>query len=228
LTRSRESLEKLLGYRFQDAQLLQQALTHRSAGSRNNERLEFLGDAILGSVIAAELFRCYPQAREGKLSRLRSTLVRRESLAKIAQELQLGDYLQLGAGERRSGGHSRDSILSDALEAVFGAIYLDSDFATVRDRILQLFRERLQSISEVTTLKDSKTRLQEYLQAQHKPLPTYAVTQVSGEAHDQFFRVCCSVAGLDVEPGQGSGSSRRLAEQAAAEDLLARLLAGEP
>jgi ribonuclease-3 len=223
---SRESLEKLLGYRFQDAQLLQQALTHRSAGSRNNERLEFLGDAILGSVIAAELYRCYPQAREGKLSRLRSTLVRRESLAKIAQELRLGDYLQLGAGERRSGGHSRDSILSDALEAIFGAIYLDSDFATVRERILLLFRERLQSVSEVTTLKDSKTRLQEYLQAQRKPLPTYAVTQVSGEAHDQLFRVSCSVAGLDVEPGQGSGSSRRLAEQAAAEDLLARLLAG--
>jgi ribonuclease-3 len=223
--RSQELLEKDLGYTFQDAQLLRQALTHRSAGSRNNERLEFLGDAVLGSVIAGELYRCYPQAREGKLSRLRSTLVRRESLAKIAQGLQLGDYLQLGAGERRSGGHARDSILSDALEAILGAIYLDSDFATVRDRILALFKEKLQSVSEVTTLKDFKTRLQEYLQAQHKPLPTYDVIQVTGEAHDQFFRVNCRVEGLDIDPGEGSGSSRRLAEQAAAENLLARLQA---
>lgn len=225
MTRSQESLEKHLGYTFKDAQLLRQALTHRSAGNRNNERLEFLGDAILGSVIAGELYRCYPQAREGKLSRLRSTLVRRESLARIAHGLQLGDYLQLGAGERRSGGHSRDSILSDALEAVFGAVYLDSDFATVRDCILSLFEERLQSVSEVTTLKDSKTRLQEYLQAQHKPLPTYSVVRISGEAHDQSFTVACSVAGLDVEPGEGHGSSRRLAEQAAAANMLARLLA---
>jgi ribonuclease-3 len=223
LTRPRELLEKHLGYRFQDAQLLQQALTHRSAGSRNNERLEFLGDAVLGSVIAAELYHRYPQAREGKLSRLRSTLVRRESLAGIAQDLQLGDYLQLGAGERRSGGHARDSILSDALEAVFGAIYLDSGFATARDCILTLFSERMQLVSGVMTLKDAKTRLQEYLQAQRKPLPVYEVVQISGEAHDQFFRVSCSVAGLDVEPGRGSGGSRRLAEQAAAEDLLARL-----
>jgi len=225
LTRSQESLEKHLGYTFKDAQLLRQALTHRSAGSRNNERLEFLGDAILGAVIAGELYRCYPQAREGKLSRLRSTLVRRESLARIAHGLQLGDYLQLGAGERRSGGHARDSILSDALEAVFGAISLDSDFATVRDCILTLFEERLQSVSEVTTLKDSKTRLQELLQAQHKPLPTYSVVRISGEAHDQSFSVACSVAGLDVEASEGHGSSRRLAEQAAAEDMLTRLLA---
>jgi len=224
LTRPQESLEKHLGYTFKDAQLLHQALTHRSAGSRNNERLEFLGDAILGSVIAGELYRCYPRAREGKLSRLRSTLVRRESLAVIAHGLQLGDYLQLGAGERRSGGHARDSILSDALEAVFGAIYLDSDFATVRDCILSLFEARLQSVSEVTTLKDSKTRLQEYLQAQHKPLPTYSVVRISGEAHDQSFSVACSVAGLD-EPSEGHGSSRRLAEQVAAENMLTRLLA---
>jgi ribonuclease-3 len=223
--RSRKSLEKLLGYTFEDAELLHQALTHRSAGSRNNERLEFLGDAILGSVIAGELYHRYPQAREGKLSRLRSTLVRRESLASIAHGLQLGDYLQLGAGERRSGGHTRDSILSDALEAIFGAIYLDSDFVSARDCILALFEESLQSVSGVTTLKDSKTRLQEYLQAQRKPLPTYEVMQISGEAHDQFFRVRCSVAGLDIRPGEGSGSSRRLAEQTAAENLLARLLA---
>jgi ribonuclease-3 len=224
LTRPQEALEKHLGYSFADAQLLRQALTHRSAGSRNNERLEFLGDAVLGFVIAGELYHAYPQAREGKLSRLRSTLVRRESLAKIARGLQLGEYLQLGAGERRSGGHARDSILSDALEAIIGAIYLDSDFAKVRDCILALFEERLRSVSEVTTLKDSKTRLQEYLQAQHQPLPTYSVIRISGEAHDQSFSVACSVAGLDIEPGEGHGSSRRLAEQAAAEDMLARLL----
>lgn len=227
MTRSQELLEKSLGYSFADASLLRQALTHRSAGSSNNERLEFLGDAILGSVIAGELYHRYPTAREGMLSRLRSTLVRRESLARIAHGLQLGDYLQLGAGERRSGGHARDSILSDALEAVFGAIYLDSGFAAVRDCILALFDERLQSVSRAATLKDSKTRLQEYLQAQHKPLPVYTVTHVSGEAHNQFFRVACSVAGFEVGPSEGQGGSRRLAEQDAAEKMLAWLQEAE-
>jgi len=223
LTRSRESLEKSLGYSFADVSLLRQALTHRSAGSRNNERLEFLGDAILGCVIAGELYQRYPHAREGMLSRLRSTLVRRESLAKIAHGLQLGEYLQLGFGERRSGGHARDSILSDALEAIFGAIYLDSDFTVVRDCILSLFVERLESVSRAATLKDSKTRLQEYLQALHKPLPAYDVVEVSGEAHNQSFRVACRVEDLDVVPSEGHGGSRRLAEQDAAERMLSRL-----
>lgn len=226
MTGTRESLEQRLGYSFDDRALLQQALTHRSAGSRNNERLEFLGDAVLGSVIAGELYRRFPQAREGMLSRLRSTLVRRESLAAIAQELQLGEHLQLGAGERRSGGHSRDSILSDALEAVFGAIFLDSDFVTVRECILTQFADRLASLASGASLKDPKTRLQEYLQARRRPLPVYAVVQVSGEAHNQTFRVSCSVAGVESGPSEGRGSSRRLAEQDAAARMLERLQGG--
>jgi ribonuclease-3 len=223
LTSSPELLETSLGYTFADPQLLQQALTHRSAGSRNNERLEFLGDAILGCVIAEELYGRYPRAREGELSRLRATLVRRESLAEIAQELELGGYLNLGSGERKSGGHSRDSILADALEALFGAIYLDTGFRSTRTCILALFADKLASLSGAASLKDAKTRLQEYLQSLHKSLPEYTVTGISGEAHAQFFRVECAVRDLEVEPCQGEGSSRRQAEQYAAEKMLALL-----
>ena len=217
-------LERSLDYTFDDRGLLQQALTHRSAGSRNNERLEFLGDAILGGVIAAELYRRYPGAKEGELSRLRANLVRRESLAEIAQLLDLGHYLTLGAGERKSGGHRRDSILSDAVEALLGAIFLDSDFAVCQCCILQLFAARLNSLSDVASLKDAKTRLQEYLQSRHKSLPEYTVKEVSGEAHAQFFRVECVVDDIGLSAGKGQGSSRRQAEQQAAEDLLARLV----
>lgn len=223
MTRSQELLQKALGYSFTEPQLLQQALTHRSAGSRNNERLEFLGDAILGCVIAEELYERYPRAREGELSRLRATLVRRESLAEIALELELGRYLNLGSGERKSGGYRRDSILSDALEALFGAIYLDTGFRATRGRILALFADKLESLSSAASLKDAKTRLQEYLQAQRKPLPEYTVTEVSGEAHAQSFRVDCVVRDLDVGPTQGEGSSRRQAEQEAAEKMLTLL-----
>ena len=223
MTRSLELLQKALGYTFAEPQLLQQALTHRSAGSRNNERLEFLGDAILGCVIAEELYERYPRAREGELSRLRATLVRRESLAEIALELELGRYLNLGSGERKSGGYRRDSILSDALEALFGAIYLDTGFRSTRSCILALFADRLESLSGAASLKDAKTRLQEYLQAQRKPLPEYTVTEVSGEAHAQSFRVDCVVRDLDVGPTQGEGSSRRQAEQEAAEKMLTLL-----
>ena len=223
MTRSQELLQKALGYTFAEPQLLQQALTHRSAGSRNNERLEFLGDAILGCVIAEELYERYPRAREGELSRLRATLVRRESLAEIAQELELGRYLNLGSGERKSGGYRRDSILSDALEALFGAIYLDTGFRSTRSCILALFAIKLESLSGAASLKDAKTRLQEYLQALRKPLPEYIVTEVSGEAHAQSFRVDCVVRDIDVEPTQGAGSSRRQAEQEAAEKMLALL-----
>ena len=217
-------LERSLDYTFDDRGLLQQALTHRSAGSRNNERLEFLGDAILGGVIAAELYRRYPGAKEGELSRLRANLVRRESLAEIAQLLDLGHYLTLGAGERKSGGHRRDSILSDAVEALLGAIFLDSDFAVCQRCILQLFAARLNSLADVASLKDAKTRLQEYLQSRHKSLPEYTVKEVSGEAHAQFFRVECVVDDIGLSAGKGQGSSRRQAEQQAAEDLLARLV----
>jgi len=216
-------LERSLDYTFDDQGLLQQALTHRSAGSRNNERLEFLGDAILGGVIAAELYRRYPGAKEGELSRLRANLVRRESLAEIAQTLDLGSCLTLGTGERKSGGHRRDSILSDTVEALLGAIFLDSGFTVCQSCILRLFSARLDSLSDVASLKDAKTRLQEYLQSRHQPLPEYAVKAVSGEAHAQFFRVECVVDGIGLPPGKGQGSSRRQAEQDAAEDLLVRL-----
>ena len=216
-------LEQALGYTFAEPQLLRQALTHRSAGSRNNERLEFLGDAILGCVIAEELYERYRQAREGELSRLRATLVRRESLAEIAHALEVGSYLHLGSGERKSGGHSRDSILADALEALFGAIYLDSGFRATRTSILALFADKLESLSGAAALKDPKTRLQEYLQAQRKPLPEYTVTEVSGEAHAQSFRVACTVQDVDVTPSQGEGTSRRQAEQDAAARMLALL-----
>jgi ribonuclease-3 len=221
LIRSPDRLEQHLGYTFKDAALLQQALTHRSAGSSNNERLEFLGDAVLGSVIAGELYHRFPRASEGRLSRLRASLVRRESLAEIARTLDIGDYLQLGPGERKSGGHRRDSIMSDAVEAILGAVYLDSDFTTCRRCILALFGARLQDLSETAVLKDPKTRLQEYLQARHRPLPEYAVIRISGEAHAQQFRVQCRVDGS--EPSLGVGSSRRQAEQDAAAQILQRL-----
>lgn len=218
-------LEDALGHNFADSKLLRQALTHRSVGSRNNERLEFLGDAILGGVIAAELYQRYPQAKEGELSRLRANLVRRESLAEIAQTLELGRYLNLGGGERKSGGHQRDSILSDTLEALLGAVYLDSDFQVCQRSILNLFAARLASLSDVAFLKDAKTRLQEFLQSRHRPLPEYRVTEVSGEAHAQFFKVECLVEDV-AEPGRGEGSSRRYAEQNAAQEMLSRLDAG--
>jgi ribonuclease-3 len=216
-------LEKLLGHEFSDRALLQQALTHRSAGSRNNERLEFLGDAVLGGVIADELYRRYPKASEGKLSRLRSRLVRRESLTDIAHTLDVGQYLILGAGERRSGGHHRDSILSDAVESLLGAVYLESGFDVCKACILALFEAKLVSLSEVAFLKDAKTRLQEYLQSRQKALPEYAVTTVSGEAHAQFFKVTCSVNDAEVTPTSGEGGSRRQAEQQAAKRMLAQL-----
>jgi ribonuclease-3 len=216
-------LEKTLGHEFADRALLQQALTHRSAGSRNNERLEFLGDAILGGVIAEELYRRYPQASEGKLSRLRSRLVRRESLTDIANILDVGQYLTLGPGERRSGGHHRDSILSDAVEALFGAAYLDGGFAVCKRCILTLFEDKLSSLPHVAFLKDAKTRLQEYLQSRQKSLPEYAVTSVSGEAHEQFFKVSCMIRDFDVPATSGKGGSRRQAEQQAAERMLAQL-----
>lgn len=224
MIRSPDRLQQQLGYTFADAALLAQALTHRSAGSRNNERLEFLGDAMLGGVIAGALFHRFPQASEGRLSRLRAALVRRESLADIARDLELGHYLDLGAGERKSGGHRRESITADALEAIFGAIYLDSDFDTCRRCILGLFVKQLDGLSETVVLKDPKTRLQEYLQARHMPLPDYTVIEVSGEAHAQHFRVQCRVA--DRAPVTGTGGSRRQAEQDAAAQVLELLESG--
>jgi len=223
LTSTPETLAKSLGYPFDDPNLLKQALTHCSAGSRNNERLEFLGDALLGCVIAAELFDRYPKAREGELSRLRASLVRRESLADLAQGLEIGRYLKLGAGERKSGGHNRNSILADALEAVFGAIYLDGGFAACRQSILGLFSERLAAVADPETLKDAKTRLQEFLQSRQMALPEYTVIEVSGEAHAQSFRVQCVLGDSQIAPTQGSARSRRQAEQKAAGKMLEQL-----
>lgn len=214
-------LEEKLGYSFSDKELLLRALTHRSAGKNNNERLEFLGDAVLGCVIADELFSNFPHVREGRLSRLRSSLVRRETLADIGQALGIGDYLTLGPGERKSGGHRRNSILSDAVEAVLGAIYIDSDFTQCRHCILRLYADKLKDLSDETVLKDAKTRLQEYLQARGMQLPDYSVLATHGKEHARHFEVLCTVDGQ--EPCHGAGSSRRLAEQDAATKMLAQL-----
>jgi len=211
-------LSDALGYSFRNPDLLDEALTHRSAGVPHNERLEYLGDAMLNAVIAGELYRRFPKASEGELSRLRASLVREETLAAIAHELSLGEYLRLGPGERKSGGSRRASILADALEALFGAIYLDGGYSACQERVLALLRKRMES-GVVIGLKDPKTRLQEFLQAQRMPLPAYQVLNVSGEAHAQSFRVECKVPGL-AGATLGEGNSRRRAEQAAASRAL--------
>ncbi len=208
-----------LGYQFQDQSLIQRALTHRSASKDHNERFEFLGDSILGLVISEELFKLFPAATEGELSRLRASLVNRKVLAEIALELELGHHLQLGVGERKSGGKHRTSILADTVEAIIAAVYLDSGLSD-SDRVIKtLFQKRLQAIVFSDQQKDSKTRLQEHLQAGGMPLPKYSVTDISGEAHDQIFTVECLVA-LRDEPCVGIGKSKRLAEQNAATKVL--------
>lgn len=224
MTKSLVTLTRSLGYRFDDLKLLQRALTHRSAGSRNNERLEFLGDAVLGAVIAAELYARNPGASEGELSRMRASLVRRESLSGLARALGLGDYLALGSGERKSGGYRRNSILADSLEAVFGAVYLDGGFEAVRQFILALFTEKLAETPDPDRLKDAKTRLQEYLQSRQLPLPRYTVLEISGDAHAQSFRVQCMLSDIEVAPTEGEARSRRHAEQQAADRMLAQVL----
>lgn len=210
-----------LGHRFRTDELLVTALTHRSAaGSASNERLEFLGDALLSMVIAEVLYRRYPRADEGELSRLRATLVKGDTLAGIARELQLGDYLRLGEGELKSGGYRRTSILADALEAVFAAVYLDSDLAACRRLILKLYRQRLEALPPVAELKDPKTRLQERLQASQRPLPVYQVLAISGAPHERRFTIECRLDDLRVV---AEGSSRRKAEQEAARKALEQL-----
>jgi ribonuclease-3 len=212
-------LSRHLGYTFHQQQLLEEALTHRSAPGRNNERLEFLGDSILNLVIAAELFEAYPDAKEGELSRLRANLVRGETLAQLARELELGDRLRLGSGELKSGGFRRDSILADTLEAVFGAVYLDGGFENCRQLILRLYEKHLHKLPATDELKDPKTRLQEYLQARQRALPVYTVLAVSGEAHAQSFTVECSIN--NSLRTVAAGTSRRRAEQEAARKALA-------
>jgi ribonuclease-3 len=217
-----DGLCRAIDYQFVDGKLVKTALTHRSAGSPNNERLEFLGDAILGFVIADELFRSFPTADEGQLSRLRAGLVRKETLAQVGQELELGKYLVLGPGELRSGGQSRDSIIADSLEALLAAVYLDGGYGSVRSIILKLFDHRMRSLSLDSQQKDAKTRLQEYLQARQLSLPIYETLEVSGEQHAQIFVVKCVVQAMGLEAA-GKGGSRRKAEQDAAGRLLESL-----
>jgi len=210
-----QELGHRLQYVFHDARLLARALTHRSRGGENYERLEFLGDSILNFLIADILYDRFPGLPEGDLTRLRAALVRRETLAALARRLELGDYLELGGGELKSGGFDRDSILADALEAVFGAVYKDGGLETVRQLVFRLYAAVLRDIDPRAIAKDPKTRLQEFLQARSLPTPNYEVVSVSGEAHQQRFVVLCRVSSLN-EPVRGEGGSRRSAEQAAA------------
>lgn len=221
-TESPDKLCRQLDYTFNNPALLEQALTHRSSGSNNNERLEFLGDSILSYVISVELYNRFTEVDEGRLSRMRSSLVKGDTLAVLAKELSLGDYLRLGPGELKSGGFRRGSILADAFEALLGAIYLDSDLPTIQNVILKLFSDRLSQVDPESALKDPKTRLQEFLQSRQRALPEYEVVQISGKAHAQTFSVSCRVDGLD-EAVTAEGSSRRKAEQQAAKLILEKL-----
>jgi ribonuclease III len=217
-----QRLQHRLGYNFTDHKLLQLALTHRSHGASNNERLEFLGDSILNFVIGEALFQRFPQAREGQLSRLRSQLVKGETLAEIARELDLGECLILGEGEMKSGGHSRDSILADCVEALIGAIFTETSFEVCRERVLAWYSARLAELQFDSTVKDAKSRLQEYMQAQRKPLPVYEVVETLGEAHAHVFTIECTLALLKT-PVRAQASNRRDAEKLAAAEAL-RLL----
>ncbi|HFS8457300.1 TPA: ribonuclease III [Vibrio cholerae] len=225
MTPPMNKLTSKLDYTFKETELLNLALTHRSANGKHNERLEFLGDSILSFVIADELYRRFPKVNEGDMSRMRATLVRGNTLAELGREFDLGDYLKLGPGELKSGGFRRDSILADAVEAIIGAIYLDSDLETARRIVLEWYQCRLEEIKPGASQKDPKTRLQEFLQGRRKPLPVYTVTNIKGEAHNQEFTVACEVAGMDT-PVIGKGTSRRKAEQAAAETALEQLTHG--
>ena len=212
---AQEKLCLALAYQFNDPQIIVQALTHRSIGSKNNERLEFLGDAVLGCIIADELFHRFPTATEGELTRLRASLVKGDTLAVIGRELNLGDCLRLGSGELKSGGFRRDSILACGVEAILGAVYIDGGFEASKDLILRLYKQRLETVSPEAADKDPKTRLQELLQSRKQDLPVYELVAVEGESHDQIFRVACRAEGL-TELVRGKGSSRRKAEQDAA------------
>ena len=218
-------LEKSLRYQFDDPGLLTRALTHRSATGRNNERLEYLGDAILDFVISEAVYRQRPDADEGDLSRLRSALVKDATLASLAVDLGIGEHLILGSGERKTGGHRRRSILADALEALFGAVYLDAGFDVAKALIERIFAERLAALPDAAELRDPKTRLQEWLQARKLALPVYDLVEVTGQDHKQHFSVSCTVSELS-QTTSGEASSRRDAEQKAARAML-KILKGE-
>ncbi len=217
-----DRLQRKLGHSFRDLDRLELALSHRSVGANNNERLEFLGDSILGLVIAEALFQKFPKAKEGQLTRLRAQLVREETLAEIAREMALGDCLHLGGGELKSGGFRRASILADAVEALIGAIYLESGLEHTRECLLGWYSDRLDQLSSADALKDSKTCLQEFLQGRRLSLPRYELVSVEGQPHAQTFSCECHVEGLSAAT-LGVGPSRRIAEQEAARRALALL-----
>ncbi|MEZ5499231.1 MAG: ribonuclease III [Steroidobacteraceae bacterium] len=216
-------LQSQLNITPRDVAIYEQALTHRSASADNNERLEYLGDAVLSFLVAEELFAMHPHLDEGDLSRMRARLVSGAELAPVAAAIGIGEQLRLGSGEAANGGHRRESILADALEALIGAVYLDRGIDVARCVTLRLLRERLDVLPDPDALKDAKTRLQEYLQSRGMPLPEYRLQATHGEPHEQVFHVCCAVRGL-TDAGHGSGSSRRKAEQEAAQQVLDSLL----
>ena len=213
------SLCSELSYTFEDASLLELALTHRSKSTKNYERLEFLGDSIVGFVIASELFSRYPDLSEGKLTRLRATLVRKETLAKLARLIELGQHIKLGSGELKSGGFDRDSILADCLESILGAIFVDSTIEDVTRVIKKLYKTTFEEINPDSVQTDPKTKLQEYLQKNAKPLPEYKVIEIAGQPHKQTFTVECNILLLD-HPVHGKGTSRKKAEQDAADKTI--------
>jgi len=220
---SSDKLEAFIGYRFNRAELLEQALTHRSySRSANNERLEFLGDSILNLIISNYIYRRFGSASEGRLSRIRASLVKQETLADVARNINLGNHILLGGGELKSGGFRRDSILSDALEALIAGIYLDSDYAQAEKAVLNLFNDLLQDVDVERSLKDAKTKLQEYLQGRQNTLPLYEVVQTNGKSHDQIFTVRCELGELGLK-SEGKGPSRKKAEQQAADKILQKL-----
>ena len=212
-------LQQRLGYQFIDPDLLTLALSHRSVAAENNERLEFLGDSILGLVVTDFLYREFPQAREGDLSRMRSHIVRGESLAEVAKQLALGPDLLLGSGEMKSGGHRRDSILGDTVEALIGAVYLDRGIEAAREIVTAWFKSFFDSALQAQPVKDAKTALQEWLQHRNKPLPDYQLVSTGGEAHSRLFTVSCKIAAVEAAM-TATASSRRRAEQMVAEQLL--------
>ncbi|VAW64448.1 Ribonuclease III [hydrothermal vent metagenome] len=215
-------LEQRLDYQFKNSGLLKEALTHRSASSKNNERQEFLGDSILNFVIAAELYLRYSESSEGDLSRIRASLVNKEGLFIVSAQLKLGDFLILGSGELKSGGYRRNSILADTVEAIFGAVFIDSGFERCRDLILRLYHEQLENIPDADSLKDPKTRLQELLQSRKLALPEYSVIEVVGKSHNQQFKMLCEIKELQLT-SEGRASSRRKAEQQAAAEIYSQL-----
>ena len=215
MTSPHAALAARLGYAFRQPERLVQALTHRSFGAEHNERLEFVGDAVLNCVIAATLFDRLPGVPEGDLSRLRAHLVNRDTLARLARGLELGTLIRFGEGERKGGGRERGSTAADALEAVFGAVFVDGGFEAARDAIHAVFADDLARLDPAILGKDPKTRLQEWLQARRMPVPEYAVVEVAGAAHAQTFTVECRIAGLSIAT-RGEGASRRAAEQGAA------------